>query len=295
MTTDVAILQEINDIKQMMATGMKAVNSLQDSLFSPELEPHYRKLAEYLAKSNLAPKCYQGKPADLFIAMAMGYKMGIPPEQAMLCIAVINGKPSLYGDEMLAICMRHPSFVDIIEEPIMDGKTVVGYNCTVKRKGMSDKTIPFTLEQAKKAGLLAKGGVWAQYPERMLQMRARAFALRDRFPDVLKGISSSEEVGDYIEAEFWDSDSKAAKSTLLAKEIKSKAEQQQADIIEADIEKPSALEPFIEKAEKAKALLKEKEYTDERIHKAMEYYEVSCIEEMSEESLDHFIIQLQKS
>ena len=63
---------------------------------------------------------------------------------------------------------------------------------------MADYTEEFDLNKAKKAGLLGKAGVWTQYPERMMQLRARAFALRNRFPDALKGIKSREEVEDYI-------------------------------------------------------------------------------------------------
>ena len=49
---------------------------------------------------------------------------------------------------------------------------------------------------AKKASLWTKPGPWQQYPDRMLQMRARGFALRDTFADVLRGLISREEAED---------------------------------------------------------------------------------------------------
>jgi hypothetical protein len=49
---------------------------------------------------------------------------------------------------------------------------------------------------AKRAGLWTKAGPWQTYPRRMLQMRARSFALRDAFPDVLKGLISVKEALD---------------------------------------------------------------------------------------------------
>ena len=52
------------------------------------------------------------------------------------------------------------------------------------------------MEDAQKAGLQGKSGPWSQYPKRMRQMRARAFALRDVFPDVLRGMPIAEEVMD---------------------------------------------------------------------------------------------------
>jgi hypothetical protein len=48
-----------------------------------------------------------------------------------------------------------------------------------------------------KRGRNGAPGPWQQYPDRMLQARARSFALRDVFPDVLLGLSmSAEELGD---------------------------------------------------------------------------------------------------
>jgi len=50
----------------------------------------------------------------------------------------------------------------------------------------------FSMADAARAGLKGKSGPWQQYPQRMLQMRARGFALRDAFPDVLRGLISAE-------------------------------------------------------------------------------------------------------
>ena len=62
---------------------------------------------------------------------------------------------------------------------------------------MSAVTRTFSAEDAKRAGLAGKSGPWTQYPDRMMQLRARAFALRDTFADKLRGINVREEVQDY--------------------------------------------------------------------------------------------------
>src|SRR5206468_516947 len=49
---------------------------------------------------------------------------------------------------------------------------------------------------AKKAKLWNKVGPWTEYPQRMLQMRARGFGARDGYPDVLRGLISAEEAAD---------------------------------------------------------------------------------------------------
>jgi hypothetical protein len=48
------------------------------------------------------------------------------------------------------------------------------------------------MADAQRAALSAKD-TYKQYPARMLQMRARWWAMRDAFPDALKGIDSAEE------------------------------------------------------------------------------------------------------
>jgi hypothetical protein len=69
--------------------------------------------------------------------------------------------------------------------------------CEAKRRGEPEPIRrTFSVADAKKAGLWGKQGPWQQYPERMLQMRARAFALRDGFADVLGGLYLREEIED---------------------------------------------------------------------------------------------------
>jgi len=143
--------------------------------------------ADMLSKSNMVPKDYQGNPANCIIAMQWGMEIGLQPLQAMQNIAVINGRPAIWGDAMLAI-VRGSGLLERIDEDPTDA----GCTCIVKRKGEPEVTRTFTLEDAKRAGLAGKQGPWQQHPKRMMQMRARAFALRDVFPDVLRGVHIAE-------------------------------------------------------------------------------------------------------
>lgn len=147
--------------------------------------------ANMLSKSNLVPKDYQGNPSNCIIAMQWGMEIGLQPLQAMQSIAVINGRPAIWGDAMLALVRGSGQLEYIHEDPTDDGCTV-----RIKRKGEPEAERTFTKEDAKKAGLASKQGPWAQYPKRMMQLRARAFALRDVFPDVLRGVFIAEEAQD---------------------------------------------------------------------------------------------------
>jgi hypothetical protein len=75
-------------------------------------------------------------------------------------------------------------------------RTLLTAVCIAKRHGSTPVTARFSVMDAKRAGLWTKAGPWQTYPRRMLQMRARSFALRDAFPDVLKGLISVEEALD---------------------------------------------------------------------------------------------------
>jgi hypothetical protein len=150
--------------------------------------------AELLAKSTMVPREYQKQPANILLAVAWGLELGMPTLQALNSIAVINGKPAVYGDGMLALVRASPLCEDVIEhvEGEGDNRTAI---CEARRKGSAPVFGRFSVADAKRAGLWDKG-VWKQYPDRMQQFRARGFALRDAFPDVLRGVISAEEAAD---------------------------------------------------------------------------------------------------
>lgn len=150
--------------------------------------------AERFAGSNLVPASYRGKPNDVLVCWQYGAEVGLPPMQALQSVAVINGKPALYGDGLLAVAQSHPEFSDMIETCSQNVAT-----CTVKRRGRADTVRTFGENDARSAGLWGKQGPWSSYPQRMLQMRARGFALRDAFADALKGFKTVEELQDIPE------------------------------------------------------------------------------------------------
>src|SRR5690554_2790786 len=149
------------------------------------------KFADILAGSSIVPKDFQRNPGNILVAVQWGAELGIKPMQAMQNIAVINGRPSLWGDAVIALVLSSP-LCEYIHETEEDGVAV----CRVKRVGQEEQVRTFSDEDAKAAGLLGKQGPWTQYKKRMKQMRARGFAVRDVFPDVLKGMAIYEEEQD---------------------------------------------------------------------------------------------------
>lgn len=173
-----------------MTTAMTEQRQPAFSL-TPQSLDEALKFAEMLSKSSIVPKDYQGNAGNVLVAVQWGMEIGLQPLQAMQNIAVINGRPSIWGDAMLAIVRGSGLLEFIREEPTDEGCT-----CTIKRKGEDPVARTFTMADAQKAGLANKQEPWTQYPKRMMQMRARAYALRDVFPDVLRGVEIAEEARD---------------------------------------------------------------------------------------------------
>lgn len=151
--------------------------------------------ATMAAKSKMVPPAFHNKPEDIMLAVQMGSELGLAPMQALQNIACINGRPAVWGDAAIGICRAAAVCEDIREYTEGDGDTLTAF-CMAKRRGASPVLARFSVADAKRAGLWGKQGPWQQYPVRMLQMRARGFALRDAFPDVLKGIVTAEEAAD---------------------------------------------------------------------------------------------------
>lgn len=153
-------------------------------------------LAAKIHASKLAPKDLES-PEAILVAMQHGMELGFSPMQALQSIAVINKRPVVWGDAALALVKAHPEFEDVVET-MEDGTTEETKlaKCVVKRKGKEPVTQRFSVKDAIRAGLWGKSGPWTQYPRRMLQMRARSWAIRDAFPDALKGVGIHEEVQD---------------------------------------------------------------------------------------------------
>ncbi|MFM9922720.1 hypothetical protein VLK31_07000 [Variovorax sp. H27-G14] len=168
---------------------------------SPQTFEQALTFANYMADSDMVPKDFKGKPGNCLIAMQWGFEVGLKPLQALQGIAVINGRPSIWGDALLSLVLSSPVCKDVVERYEGTGDDFRAV-CIAQRHGRTDKVAEFSLKDAKAAGLLGKQGPWTQYRDRMLKQRARAFALRDQFADVIKGLAVAEEAGDIPAARY---------------------------------------------------------------------------------------------
>lgn len=165
------------------------------AIIPTDFESAYR-LANVVFASGMAPKSLDSIE-KCTVAILHGLELGLTPMAALQSIAIINGQPAVYGDGLVALVRGSGLLEDMIEtcEHDKDGPTIAV--CKVKRRDQESWIMhAFTRPEAQRAGLWKKAGPWIQYPQRMMQMRARSWALRDAFADVLRGIRSAEEMLD---------------------------------------------------------------------------------------------------
>jgi len=220
---------------------MNSIVTTRQSLVPTTID-EMKLFAAELSKSILVPKDYQGKPANCFVAIQWGLECGLAPLQALQSIAVINGKPSLYGDALLAMVRADSRCLGVHEK--QDGGVAT---CIIKRKH-SDGSVEeikrtFSMKQAQQAGL-SNRPTWQAYPERMLQHRARGNAIRDAFPDVIHGLISAEEAQDYDEPKDVTPPQEAVAPPTIETLTQSKIEE--AELAPEKKEGPSIFDQYLE-------------------------------------------------
>lgn len=153
------------------------------------------RIATAVCTAGMAPRGLE-TPEKAMVAIMHGLEVGLTPMNALQSIAVINSRATLWGDGALGLVQASGKMESFKEWFEGEGDTRKAL-CLVKRRGDPETKLgEFSVADAKKAGLWGKPGPWSQYSDRMLKMRARAFALRDGFSDVLRGLGIAEEIAD---------------------------------------------------------------------------------------------------
>jgi RecT family len=121
--------------------------------------------------------------------MALCEGQGLHPSAALADYHLIQGKPSLKADAMLARFQRSGGSVDFT--CYTDEKV----EATFKHPQGGSLTIAWDMKRAKQAELGGKG-MWLKYPRQMLRSRVISEGVRSLFPGVLGGLYTEEEVVD---------------------------------------------------------------------------------------------------
>jgi hypothetical protein len=166
----------------------------------PKSYPQVMELAVIMAKSGMVPKEMIGRPEACAVAIMFGLELGLSPTQAIQNIMVVNGRPTIWGDALKALIIGSGKCELFDEDPPHVALKNKKGRCRLVRKkefGGGEIEMEFSVDDAQRAKLWSKEGPWQTYPGRMLMYRARSWACRDLFPDVLKGMQMREELDDY--------------------------------------------------------------------------------------------------
>ena len=178
---------------QLVVREQVAIGSRGVALTS--LDELYR-FAKVVAFTEFVPKDFRGKPESVMVAIQYGMELGFTPMASLQSLHVINGKVATPGDSMLALVENSGLLVDFEESFEGEGEALNAI-CKVQRVGRKPHIEEFSWADAVRAGLPKRNPQYDLYPKRMLRNRCRGFALRDVFPDVLKGLYSREEALDF--------------------------------------------------------------------------------------------------
>ena len=153
--------------------------------------------AKLIRQSGLVPPSFRNDQ-QIVIAILRAIELKIPIFQALEGMTVIQNKIGIMGDLALALVQASGELKEI-QKTYSGEAGELTCTVTIQRKGRKAHEYTFSVAEARAAGIYDRSAVWKSYPRRMTYYRALGFALRDEFPDILKGIKTTEELADYPE------------------------------------------------------------------------------------------------
>lgn len=150
--------------------------------------------ATMLVKTGFLPVSIKTPEQALAIALT-GRELGIGMMEAIRGINVIQGKPSVSPQLMLALAIRTQQ-LESYSMNIVNGDAVV----VIKRRGWPEHRVTFGSKEAVSLGLSTKDN-YKKQPTVMYKWRALAEALRFTFPDAVSGIYTYDEMGAEMNSE----------------------------------------------------------------------------------------------
>lgn len=151
-----------------------------------------QRMAKAFSLSGLIPNSLQNKLNDVLVILQMAKELNIPPMQGICGINVIQGKPSIAPQMMLAlIYQRVPNCV--IEFRESTDKCARVYMS--RNKDSTGFESVWDIPRASAMGLTGKDN-YKKQPGTMLKWRAVGEAARTVFPDVIQGFYVHEELID---------------------------------------------------------------------------------------------------
>lgn len=151
-----------------------------------------RSLAAALVKSGMFGLKDEAQALAL---MAICEAEGMHPAKAVQTYHVIQGRPAIKADALLA---RFQEAGGTVQWSTYTDEKVVG---TFSHKQGGSVTVDWTIDRARRIGLAGKDN-WKNYPRNMLRARCIAEGVRAVYPGIATGIYTAEEVADMPTAQI---------------------------------------------------------------------------------------------
>ena len=167
-------------------------------------------MAEFLSQSDLVPKDYQRKPANVLIALSMAERMKADPMMVMQNLYVIHGRPS-WSSQFLISCLNSCGRFSSLQFEFSGDINTDAWSCFAYATELKTNEVlkgpSVSIAMAKDEGWHGKNGSkWKTLPELMLTYRAAAFFIRTKAPEVSLGMRTKDESIDMGQANVIDNE-----------------------------------------------------------------------------------------
>jgi hypothetical protein len=166
-------------------------------LDQPELN-RIATLGKWLALSESGSDSQQAKGASAALRLYYAEQLELPP-LAVSELSVIKGRLVVGAKLLRAMAARRG--YQVVRDDGSDDKSCTA-TLVSTRNGEVIGRSTFTIDDAKRAGLIRDRSAWQTHPARMLWARASKFVLDDYAPEVTLGIYTSDEIAEIQQADY---------------------------------------------------------------------------------------------
>jgi hypothetical protein len=165
----------------------KSLAVFEQRSVTPEIWQMINSMAPVMHESRLFGVSSKEQAAAI---MLKGYEVGFGLAASFDLVQVIQGRPGVSPRGCMALILNSPKIKSVEVNRITDNKgSYVGHECTMERANGFKYSVRFTMEDAKRAGLVKPDSGWEKYPENMCQWRAIGFAADVVAPDITSGLT----------------------------------------------------------------------------------------------------------
>lgn len=159
-----------------------------------------QRMAKALASSTIVPTDYQGKIANVMVAMEYANRLGASVLAVMQNLDIVHGRPSLRGSFLIGTVNASGRFSPIrYRWQGEEGSDSWGCRAVATDRESGEECIGplVTIKLAKDEGWYGKrGSKWQTIPELMLMYRAGAWWTRVYCPELSLGLHTTDELED---------------------------------------------------------------------------------------------------